>query len=139
MEDLVRRLDGVMPLGLHILSAAPAVKKAGEVDRAVYEVRVGCPAAVIRDLLAQPEIVVQKRTKKKTLKDVDLRPVLETAGGDMREEDGVTVWRLTLPCNSTESVNPSLLADALGVYTGQEVSFAVRRLQVLDKDGAVFA
>lgn len=140
MDELVRRLDVVMPLGLHILAAAPAVKKAGEVDRAVYELQVGCPAAVIRDLLAKPQIIVQKRTKKKTLKDVDLRPVLETAGNDLREAEGVTLWRLTLPCNSTESVNPSLIAEALRAHTGQEeLLFAVRRLQVLDTTGAVFA
>lgn len=140
MDEVVRRLDAVMPAGLHVTGAAPAVKKAGEVDKAVYELTVGCPVWIIRDLLAQPAIPVQKRTKKKTLKEVDLRPVLAEAGSVFIERGMETLWRLTLPCGSTDSVNPSLIAEALRAHTGdEELTFFVRRLTVLDKEGQPFA
>jgi hypothetical protein len=82
----------------------------------------------------------KKRTKKKTVKDIDLRPVLDGSQSEFSQQDGKTVWQLTLPCNSTDSVNPSLIADALRRYRGQEeMFFFVRRLAVLDKEGQVFA
>jgi radical SAM-linked protein len=140
MDEVVHRLDAVMPAGLRIVGAAPAVKKAGEVDSAVYRLTVGCPLPVIREFLEQPVITVQKRTKKKTVKDIDLRPVLDGSQSEFSQQDGKTVWQLTLPCNSTDSVNPSLIADALRRYRGQEeMFFFVRRLAVLDKEGQVFA
>ncbi len=140
MNEVVCRLDAVMPAGLKITGAAPAVKKAGDVAVAVYQLTVGCPLSMIQDLLAQPSIIVQKRTKKKTMKDVDLRPVLEEAHSVFEEDEGRVHWQLILPCGSTDSVNPSLIAEALRAHTGsEELPFFVRRLTVLDKDGEPFA
>lgn len=42
LEELVRRLNGAMPEGLRILSAAPAVMKAGEAVLARYRLSIGC-------------------------------------------------------------------------------------------------
>lgn len=140
MDEVVSRLDSVMPTGLRVLSAAPAIKKAGEVDRAVYRIAVACPLPKVKDLLAQPQILVQKRTKKKTLKEIDLRPVLDAAQTVLEEENGNTIWQLTLPCNSEESVNPSLVLEALKVHvSAEDLAFSVRRLAVLDREGNEFA
>ena len=140
MAEIVSRLDSVMPAGLKILSAAPAVKKANAVDRAVYCVTVACFAKQIEEFMAQPQILVQKRTKKKTMKEVDLRPVLDKAQPVLTEENGGVVWMLSLPCNSEESVNPSLVMEALKAYLeAEELAFSVRRLAVLDAEGNEFA
>lgn len=140
MDELVRRLDAVMPEGLQILSAAVAVKKAGDVDRAVYELTVGCAASDVEAFLAQPTVIVQKKTKKKTFKELDLTPFLSQANSTLREEAGQTVWQLTLPCNSTDSVNPSLVTEALCSFLErEELPCFVRRLAVLDKEGQPFA
>lgn len=140
MAEIVSRLNGVMPQGLTVIGAAPAVKKAGEVDRAVYRIAVECTAADITSLLAKEQITVQKRTKKKTVKELDLRPVLDEAQSEVREETGITVWQLVLPCNSTVSVNPSLVMEALCAHLNTEnLPFSVRRLAVLDRDGNEFA
>ncbi len=140
MTELVERLDAVMPTGLRILEAAPAAKKAGEVDRAVYRLQVDCEPTDIERLLTMPSVLVEKKTKKKTMKTVDLRPVLDNADSRIEKQGEVTVWELTLPCNSTDSVNPSLLITALKTVTDrEELSAFIRRLAVLDRDGAVFA
>lgn len=140
MEELVSRLNAVMPVGLYITGAAPALKKAGEVDRAVYRLTVDCPPATVQMFLVQPTITVQKKTKKKTWKEVELRPALDAADHRITETDGGTVWQLTLPCGSTDSVNPSLVLEALRAYTGrEELRGFVRRLTVLDRDGQPFA
>ncbi len=140
MDEVVRRLEAVMPAGLHIVSAAPAVKKAGAVDRAVYRITVPCAADAIEAFLAQPTITVQKRTKKKTMKELDLAPVLAEAASVLEPAGESTRWQLSLPCNSTESVNPSLVLEALKAYLAvEELPAAVCRLQVLDSDGNEFA
>lgn len=140
MDELVARLDAVMPVGLRVLDAAPAVKKAGEVDRARYRLRIDCQPSDIERLLAMPSVPVEKKTKKKTMKTIDLRPVLDNADSCVEAQENGAVWELTLPCNSTDSVNPSLLIAALKTALDRaEMTAFVQRLAVLDGDGAVFA
>lgn len=138
-EELATRLDAVMPEGLRILSAGPAVCKAGLVDRAVYRVTVDQSVAAIEAFLAMPTVTAEKRTKKKELVTVDLRPVLDAANSVVTPCEGGVVWEITLPCNSTLSVNPSLVMTALQHAVGVDVTYTVRRLRVLTADGNEFA
>ncbi len=139
MEELVHRLDAVMPEGLHILSAGPAIHKAGEVAAAVYRITVPCTVEAIHALLAQPEVSAQKRTKKKEWVTVDLRPVLDAADSAVSTCEEGACWELTLPCNSTLSVNPSLVMAALREQQQEpELAYRVCRLRVLASDGTEF-
>lgn len=139
LDELVSRLDATMPEGLHILSAALPVKKAGEVTSAVYRLSLGCPPATVEALLAQPSVTAVKRTKKKELVPVELKPILEAANNRLTETEDGTAWELTLPCGSELSVNPSLVIAALREAVGENVPCAVCRLRVLDRDGNEFA
>ena len=140
MDELVARLDAVMPEGLHILDAAPAVKKAGEVDRAMYRLTLNCEAEAVNALLSQESIPVQKRTKKKELVTVEIKPVLDAANSVICTcAEGIR-WELTLPINSELSVNPSLVVAALREQRRlPTLSAQVCRLRVLAKDGTEFA
>lgn len=137
-QEVVQRLNAVLPEGIQAVSAAPAVKKAGDVAQAVYRLTMGCTAADVESLLAQPSVTVQKRNKKKEWKPVELKPVLEAAGGQVNPCAGGVQWELTLPCSSEQSVNPSLVIAALREHTGREFPCTVRRLRVLAKDGTEF-
>lgn len=140
MGELVARLDAVMPEGLQILDASPAVKKAGEVDRAEYRLTLNCAVEAVQALLSQESIPAQKRTKKKEWVTVELKPVLEASGSVIRACAEGTQWELTLPINSEMSVNPSLIVAALREQQGLPMlSVQIRRLRVLAKDGAEFA
>lgn len=139
-EELVRRLDAVMPEGLHIVGVAPAVKKAGEVAKAVYRITLPCPQAAICALLEQPSVPAQKRTKKKEWVTVELAPVLQAANSVITVVGEETRWELTLPISSELSVNPALVVAALCEQEGlPAVPFRVRRLRVLARDGSEFA
>lgn len=139
LDELVQRLDAVMPEGLHILSAAPAVKKAGEVACAVYRLTLGCSVQAIEALLAQESITAIKRTKKKQLVPVELKPALEAANSVITSCEGSTRWEITLPCSSEQSINPSLVVAALREAQGAEIPCSVLRLRVLSRDGNEFA
>lgn len=83
MEELVSRLGAVLPEGLRALSAAAAVRKPGEVAAARYELLFSCPACAVRALLERDSLPVQKRTKKKTMRTVDLKPALTASGWEL--------------------------------------------------------
>ncbi len=140
MTELVARLDAVVPEGLQILDAAPAVKKAGEVDRAVYRLTLDCSAETVYSLLAKESITAQKRTKKKEWITVELKPVLDAADSKVLVTDEGVQWELTLPINSELSVNPSLIVAALReMQQLEKLTAQVLRLRVLAKDGTEFA
>lgn len=138
--ELAARLDAVMPEGLHVTGAAPAVKKAGEVDRAVYRLQLGCTPEAVVDLLAADTVPVQKRTKKKEWKTVNLGPALAASESVVTATEDGCELQLMLPCSSADTVNPSLLITALEALTGiTPLRCRVRRLMVLDKEGNPFA
>ena len=135
MSELVERLNEAMPAGMEAVSAAPAVKKPGELAAACYRVELCCPRQPVAALLEQPEIPVEKRTKKKTMKTVDIRPFF----ADARLEDipeGVRMT-VTLPCGQ-ENVNPVLFCTALETALGQKCPSRVVRLELLDSAGQPF-
>lgn len=141
LSELATRLDAVMPEGLHVIKAAWAVHKAGDVDKAVYRLQLdGCPETFVKQLLSQSEILVQKRNKKKEWKTIDIKPSLETADVQVTPIQTGSQIELTLPCNSTQTVNPALIAEALRQIPDMpDFSVSVRRLAVLDKEGNIFA
>ncbi len=141
LAELVARLDAVMPEGLHVIKAAWAVCKAGDVDKAVYRLQLdGCPKEVIEQLLSQSEILVQKRNKKKEWITLDIKPSLEAANVQITQTANGSQIELTLPCSSAQTVNPALVAEALRqIPNAPEFSVSVCRLAVLDKQGNVFA
>ncbi len=140
LAELAVKLNAVMPEGLEVIGAAWAVKKAGEVDRAVYRMEIACPAEAVRALFQKDEVLVQKRTKKKDYKTIDLKPALEASAPSVTETENGCVLELTLPCSSADTINPSLIMTAL--ETNLETTplvYTVRRLSVLDKNGEIFA
>ena len=135
MAELVDRLNAVMPDGLRIISAAPAVHKPGELAAARYQLTFDCPLEEIRALLAQPELLVEKRTKKKTVKTVDIRPAF--ADAVLEEIPTGTRMLVTLPLGN-ETVNPGLFLTALRAATTQERQCRVLRLALLLENGEPF-
>lgn len=138
MKELADRLNAVLPEGLRALSAAPAVCRPGEVAAARYELALGCPAERVRALFGRDSVPVEKRTKKKTMKTVDLKPALDRSDWTLREAGRESLLELTLPCGA-ESLNPGLLVEALKApEDGGGMPCRVRRLEVYAADGRPF-
>lgn len=134
---LVEKLNSVMPAGITIVSAAEAIAKVKELTAAAYTVTFACAADAVRDLLAQPTIPVEKRTKKKTMKTIDLHPYFVNATV-VDGEEGTCRMEVTLPCGSAENVNPSLFVAALGAVSGSPIEASILRKQLLKTDGTEF-
>lgn len=133
---LVLRLNAVMPEGLQVLSAAEAVAKAGELAMSAYRLTLSCPPEVVLAALKAPELPVEKRTKKKTLKTIDVLPYFKEAVVEAGECG--TVITVTLPCSSAETVNPSLFLTVMNAFSGGAWEMDVLRLGLYRADGTAF-
>ncbi len=134
-NELVSRLNAAFPEGFEAVSAAEVMHKAGELSASRYRLVLNCPPQTVTDLLSQPKILVEKRTKKKTVKTLDICPAF--AGAQVKAiGDGCEIL-VTLPTGN-DNINPNLLLQALRAKTGEEYAMRVVRLELLTADGDVF-
>ena len=136
-DELVCRLNGVLPEGLVAVSAADVVAKAGELAAAEYRLTIHLPSAVVSEALSRDELLVEKRTKKKTMKTMDILPYfkdaqVEAVGGNL------TSVLVSLPSGGSENINPGLFLTALKGIVGADVDAEVLRLRLLLADGSEF-
>lgn len=135
LSAMVDALNAVLPEGLHIVSAAEAIAKPGDLAAASYRLTFDCPADEVRALLAQPQIPVEKTNKKNVTRTVDIRPFF--AAAQVTGDDRQAVVDVTLPCGSSENINPAMLLTALDADGGSR-HCRVLRTQLLTADGRPF-
>ena len=136
-DELVARLNAVLPDGLTALSAADVVAKAGDLAFAEYRLTIRLSKAIITEALSKPELLVEKRTKKKTMKTMDILPYFKDAVVEEAGED-ITIVTVSLPSGSNENINPGLFVTALKGIVGCDVDAKVLRLRLLLADGSEF-
>ena len=139
-EAMVQRLNPAMPAGIRALDCWEPVRPVGELallEAAVtFEYDRALPPDWGEALLAalgREQLVVQKRTKRKALADVDLKPMLAAA----RLEGDTLLVRVQA---QNPGLNPALLAQAVGTLAPELAPdfVRVRRLALLDGDGKEF-
>ena len=136
-DELVDRLNTVLPEGLVAISAADAVAKAGDLAAAEYRLTIHLSFNVVTEALARSELLVEKRTKKKTMKTMDILPYFKNAFVEEVGENA-TVVTVSLPSGSNENINPGLFITALKSIVGTDVDAEVLRLRLLLADGSEF-
>ena len=136
-DELAARLNAVLPEGLAVISAADVVAKAGDLAAAEYRLTIHLPAAVIVDALSSGELLVEKRTKKNTMKTIDILPYFKNAVVEAVGEN-TTLVTVALPSGGNENVNPGLFITALKGVVGADVDAEVFRLRLLLADGSEF-
>ena len=136
-DELAARLNAVLPEGLEVISVADVVAKAGDLAAAEYRLTIHLPASVIQEALAANELPVEKRTKKKTMKTIDILPYFKNAVVEAAGENE-TVVTVALPSGGNENVNPGLFITALKGVVGADVDAEVLRLRLLLADGSEF-
>lgn len=109
------RLNEVMPEGMGIVDIAPQVNKITVIAKAEYEFELKSDDVdgifeSVENLLAAPEILIEKKTKK-GIKTVDLKPDTEIVS----LEQGDTSVKITmrLPAGTKTNYNPTLFTEAL--------------------------
>ena len=136
-EELVSRLNEALPEGMTVVEAAEAVDKVKELVAADYVLTLDCPAEVVQSALDQPELLVEKRTKKKTMKTIDIKPHFANAQVEAVGENTCKM-QVTLPSGSSENINPSLFLTVLTGIVGHDVHADYLRLRLKKADGTEF-
>ncbi len=141
---LIESMHEGMPLGIRVLECYEVKRPVRELKtlraRVEFEYDAGVPAGAAEQLaalFAREELVIQKRTKRKAMADVDIRPMIESVAFETAE-DKLT---LTVQVQAQDpGLNPALLASAVQKELPALVPdfVRVRRLALLDGEGAEF-
>ena len=122
LEEVKERLNRCLPQGLVVTGVTEPAEKAKEIAFADYELTMGAmdgdTAALVREALEKDALPVEKKTKS-GVKEVDIRPHLQRLSVERQGERCLV--KATLPCGSSLSINPSLLAQAVTAACGQPV------------------
>ena len=150
MQTAMERLNRVLPPDLQIVRVAAPVRKHTDIAFADYTVCLDCAdesvsAEALRAawdrFIAQPEISVEKKTKRGTA-SVDLKPAVQVL---MTQTLADGIWlRLRMPAGTSVNLNPGLLTDAFAAWCSQNAPdvrtgmLHAERTAILCADGSDF-
>lgn len=149
MQEAMTRLNRALPPDLQIRQVAQPIRKHTDITAADYEIILDCAedtsaealCAAWETFIAQPEILVEKKTKRGTAQ-VDLKEQVQILAANTCKE-GLCL-RLRMPAGTSVNVNPSLLTDAFiawlpehmpDIHTGM---MHAERTAILCADGTAF-
>ena len=143
-RGIAEKLNTGMPSGLRVLDCYPAVRPVRELTYLRADVTLeydnGVPenaAARLTELLGRQKLIIQKRTKRKELADVDIAPMIKELS--FTEIEGAVTGTVTVLAQNP-GLNPQLLEKAVARYLPDLTPdfLRVRRRAVLDAEGRDF-
>ena len=135
-DEFVRRLGAVLPEGIYAKSAAAPVHTNKEIGSAEYEVCFeGTDEDSVRRFLDSDRIEVEKRSKKKGMILMDIKPHITVNGISSR--DGRTIVDMRLPAGNELNINAALFTDAFIGNSGGSLLYT-KRTKILCADGGEF-
>ena len=135
IDKIVSELQKVMPKGLAIIDASEEFLAASEIGFALYDIEIVADRDIgnlFEEFLLDEKILVEKRSKKK-VKQIDIKPFLDVKSVEI---DGNTCKaKIVLPAGIEGNVNPGLIRDAFGEFSGMELEpIKVKRNEIFDKN-----
>ena len=143
-SGIAEKLNTGMPSGLRVLDCYEAKRPVRELAllRADLELDYdnGVPegaAAKLTELFGREELMIQKRTKRKELADVDIAPMIHSV--ELTEGESVVRGTVVVQAQNP-GLNPQLLERAIASYLPELVPdfVRVRRRELLDEEGKIF-
>ena len=143
-SGIAEKLNTGMPTGIRVLACYEAKRPIRELDSLRADVTLeydcGVPenaAARLTALLAREELIIQKRTKRKEMADVDIAPMIRNA---VVTADGHNVFIDITVQAQNPGLNPQLIEKAIAAYLPELTPdfVRVRRRAILDGNGQDF-
>ena len=130
-KEIIEKLNACLPRGIRVFNVTEAVMKAGKVAFASFTLKLSAdktPSGLIcrqlSELLAQDEILIEKKSKK-GMKTVDIKPGVKSFS--VTERFDFALLDIVLSAGSSDNVNPNLLVSALENKTGAEYEADITR------------
>ena len=148
-ETAQKQLQAVLPPHLEVLDCYVPTVKLSEVGYLTYDVRIAYDGASAEhaaegaSLLSGEKIAIVRKTKQKTEKEVDLKPMIAFASLDYDEQTGELFGKWTLSASPTAFLNPEYVLQALREQTNILPSdrmgwYSIRRTNFLDQSQKLF-
>lgn len=143
-SGIAEKLNTGMPCGLRVLDCYEAKRPVRELALLKADVEWdydgGVPEGAVerlQELFARPELVIQKRTKRKELADVDIAPMIRSV--ELRAEEKKVCGTVVVQAQNP-GLNPQLLEKAIVRYLPELTPdfMRVRRRELLDAEGKIF-
>ena len=112
LDAVLPKLQAVMPESFRILEVTKPAHKPRDLCYASFALHLVCDRENVQRLCAmleQTELFVQKQTKKKQIKQIDLKPHIKE--WQFEPETGGGVLKLILPAGNALNINPMLLLE----------------------------
>ena len=142
-EEIVARMNRVLPEGMKILHAAEPALKHTEIAFAQYNLRLAasCPPGELlecfRRFIERETIEIEKVSKKKIPIRMDIKPQIDVL--DMQTEPDALQITVRLPAGTQENLNVNLVCDAFEKDLQMELeNIWIERTKILTQDGKDF-
>lgn len=143
-NEIKDRLNSQLPLDIQIVKASIPQKKHTAIEKAEYNIRIkslNSPETIknnFLEFLILEKIEVEKRTKKKGLNIVNIKPFIDAKNIECTD-DGIK-FVLTLPAGCQTNINTSLVTDTFQKMCNEEFEAVyVERTKILCADNEIFA
>lgn len=138
--DLIKdKLNESLPSGIRIIGITEPKMKAKEISYAVFKIKISSDETsgdmlykIMDELLNKDEILVEKKTKKKGTREIDIKPYLSDY--KLERNIGGAILYITLPAGSVTNINPLLIQKSIERYYGLDAHFDVTKTDMLDKN-----
>ena len=143
-SGIAEKLNEGMPQGIRVLDCYEALRPIKELAYLEADVTLeydgGVPADAVdklKELFGREELVIQKKTKRKELADVDIAPML--ARVELTEQENAVVAHVIVQAQNP-GLNPQLLEKVIAAYLPEFAPdfVKVRRKRILDAEGRDF-
>lgn len=138
-KEIKDKLNESLPSGIRIFDVTEPEMKAKEITFSVFKIKLTSESVNadelykdINELFAKDEVLVEKKTKKKGFKEINLKPYLNNH--KIERNIGGAILNITLPAGSVTNINPLLIQKALERYYNINVYFDVVKTDMLDKN-----
>jgi len=143
-SGIAEKLNTGMPCGLRVLDCYEAKRPVRELVYLKADLELeydhGVPenaAEQLRELFAREALIIQKRTKRKELADVDIAPMIHSV--ELYAEEGKICAQVVVQAQNP-GINPQLLERAIAKELPELTPnfVRVRRRELLDAEGKIF-
>ncbi len=138
-DDIRTNLNKSLPEGLRVFDVTIPEMKAKEITYAVFRIKITSDEIpgdkvyeIMDELLSKDNVLVEKKTKKKGVKEIDIKPYLNNF--KLERNIGGAILNITLPAGSVTNINPLLIQKAAERYYGAELYFQVTKTDMLNKN-----
>lgn len=141
-NEIKNRLNYSLPEGLKVNKVAFQEKKHTEIAKSEYKVYFKSESSEevsqkFNDFMEQEKIEVEKRTKKKGMKLIDIKPFIEVC--DKLVVNDTFILTLKLPAGTQNNINPSLIIDSFNDYSEiKDTIISIERTKILCADDEIF-